>query len=444
MSLRLRFQNSGAQPGARPAVEMTGGALTIGRGAENDLALPDPDRTLSKRHCVIEERSGDYVLIDLSTNGAYLNYSAERLGDVPTPLNHGDVILLGGYELVVEIAAGAGADPADAPAPPAPQGLGDVLDGAADGTGGDFLDELLGGLDAGGPGPGAAPAPLASTTPVDPFGLSPEPAPFADPFAAPGAPPTGFGASAPDHAPAGQDHFAPPRAGGALIPDDWESLVGPSPAAAAPALAPAPIPAPPAPAPAASGDAARAFLAAAGLAPAAVTDAELTEVMARTGRAFAAMVAGLREILMARASIKSELRMDRTLINRGGNNPLKFSIGPEQAVEAMIRPAHPGYLDAETAAAEALDDIRAHEVAMMSGMDAALRDLLARLAPGRIAAGVEAGGLLGGRKARCWDAFEKHHADIARETEDDFQSAFGQAFARAYADQLQTLKGGRP
>lgn len=165
--------------------------------------------------------------------------------------------------------------------------------------------------------------------------------------------------------------------------------------------------------------------------------------MGRLGGVFAAMVTGMREILMTRASIKSEMRMDRTMIGSGGNNPLKFSISPEQAIEAMIRPTVRGYLDADAATAEALNDIRAHEVAMMSGMQAALKDLLRRLGPDqlstRIESGTSLGNLLGNKKARYWEAYEKMYAQIAKETEDDFQSAFGREFAKAYQAQLQKL-----
>ena len=80
------------------------------------------------------------------------------------------------------------------------------------------------------------------------------------------------------------------------------------------------------------GDAAlRAFLNGAGAAHLAIPEAEMTETMARLGRVFAAMTSGMREILMTRAAIKSEMRMDRTMINNGGNNPLKFSISPVKA-----------------------------------------------------------------------------------------------------------------
>ena len=61
--------------------------------------------------------------------------------------------------------------------------------------------------------------------------------------------------------------------------------------------------------------------------------------MARMGQIMAAIITGMRDILMTRAALKSEMRMDRTMINAGGNNPLKFSVSAEQAIEAMIRPS---------------------------------------------------------------------------------------------------------
>ena len=502
----LRFQNSGALPGGQTSIKMVGGTLTIGRGEENDLSLPDPERTLSKRHCVLEERDGDYVIIDISTNGTFLNYGWERLSDTPTPLNHGDVILLGSYELVVEISTGAGAGTADplsaAPLPPAdqtpaapdlPGGRRPVQDfvGTLDdpaSAGGDFLDDLLGGPAQQPSAPGL-PAPEGAVIPNDPLADGGPLPPVDHAFSRPAAPSQGLpdGASAPDHSPATQDYFAAPRQSGPFLPEDWDDqfadqkpqaepapIAGsgehpfgaapnsPAPPRSAPAEPPAAVtsgvPAPPSPPHAQSRTegargpqagaaeqqaAARAFLDAAGAGHLDIPAAELADTMARMGRVFAAMVAGMREVLLTRASIKSELGMNRTMVNMGGNNPLKFSINPEQAIEAMIRPSVPGYLDAEAATSEALNDIKAHEVAMMSGMEAALKDLLARLGPEHLSARIESGSSLGnllsGKKARYWEAYEKMYAQIAKEIEDDFQSAFGREFARAYQEQLKKL-----
>lgn len=489
MGLKLRLISSGTLPNGHATIEMQNGALTIGRGEENDLSLPDPDRQLSKRHCVLEERNGDYVIIDISTNGTFLNYGTERVGTIPTPLNHGDVIQLGPFELTVEIAAAMRDARAAQPLPPVEDSpiagvtpnaappdlvLDDLLGGMAT-PGYDPLDDLLG-----------SSAPMTGATSWDSAPLQQDPLssplPRAGGFLGGSQWPASQGASVSDHRPTSQDYFAAPAVQPSAIPDDWDEMFAPAPQVpvsqarsqpilpTVPAFEPPPVapsfqpahppdsvslsPALPAqtaaadvapvPKSATTGDAAaQAFLEGAGADHLNIPPAELEEIMRRLGGVFAAMVTGMREILMTRASIKSEMRMDRTMIGSGGNNPLKFSISPEQAIEAMIRPTIRGYLDAEEATAEALNDIRAHEVAMMSGMQAALKDLLLRLGPDQLSARIESGttlgSLLGGKKARYWEAYEKMYAQIAKETEDDFQSTFGRELARAYQAQLRKL-----
>ena len=84
MAVTLRFQSTGMIPGQAQPVAMHGNSLTIGRGPENDLVLPDPDRMISKRHCVIEDHNGNVVVVDLSTNGTFLNYGKH----VPPAVSH--------------------------------------------------------------------------------------------------------------------------------------------------------------------------------------------------------------------------------------------------------------------------------------------------------------------------------------------------------------------
>ncbi|MEO1469454.1 MAG: type VI secretion system-associated FHA domain protein TagH, partial [Pseudomonadota bacterium] len=304
-----------------------------------------------------------------------------------------------------------------------------------------------------------SPPPVTQAAPV------PEPAP-----ASPAAARAGGGGMIPDDwdddllgpaatpapAPAADDPFAEPapapRAAPAPRPPQATPEAPAAPAAPAPTPTPAPVSAaptpraPPAPAsaPGAGADAAaRAFLSGAGIDIADLDRGEAIELMARMGAVYRIMVRGLREILMTRASIKGEFRMNQTMIGAGGNNALKFSITPEQAVEAMIRPPSRGYLAPEEAAAEAMGDIRAHEVAMVTGMEAALKHLLAELDPEKLSARIEGGsalgGLLGGRKAKLWEAYESEYARIAQDVEEDFQAAFGREFARAYEEQLKKL-----
>jgi len=534
---------------------MRGPSLTIGRGAENDMVLPDPDRQISKTHCVIENHNGNLVVVDLSTNGTFLNYGKIALGRTPTPLNDGDVLILGAYELVVQV-SGANAEPAaplmdervshgNAARAPDPMQL---LDDAA--PGGDFLDGLLGGDKPKGPG--------QFRGRQDEIDLLP---PLGDdgPLLGP-APVDRGGPAMRDHSAAGSDAFRAPVASRVAIPDDWDDLLAPTPvarpaapaaysspppssarmipdddsfglepapaaaavvvethvvvnvvmapaeaeppepvvvmpappvavaepapvAAAVPAAAPEPVvaaeppvapfdpfatdpsrpsrppaasavvaapamaasvPAAPAPPAAAAGDAARAFLLAIGAENMRITDAELPETMARLGKTLKSMITGLREILMTRTSIKSEFRIEQTMVNVGGNNPLKFSISPEQAIEAMVKPTVRGYLTADKAAEQALEDIRAHEVAMVTGMEAALKGVLSKLDPALLTQKIEAkagfGGFLKNRKAQYWETYEAMYAEISDQAENDFHELFAREFAKAYKDQLARLK----
>ena len=490
MSVTLRFQSTGAIPGSGEPITMLGPSLTIGRGDENDLALPDPDRLISKRHCVIEDHNGNIVVVDLSTNGTYLNYGKVALGKVPTPLNDGDILSMGPYELLVNIAEQRAADPSaniadpladvavspgQADAAPDPMAL---MDGPTDK--GDFLDDLLGGGDT-----PAGPSKVQREELGDDGLLPPLGDDEADILAPLPEQGPGQGASTPSHNPSMQDHFQVAGQGARAIPDDWDDdLIGggtadrsdpfaqpaaptPPASAGAPAFIPEddefpggsdPVPpasaAPPTPVapPAtphvqsagANDEASRAFLKAVGAEEVNVSDAELTPTMSRLGHVFRIMIHGMREILMTRTSIKSEFRIEQTMIGAGGNNPLKFSISPEQAVEALVRPNTKGYLDAIDAAEQALKDIKAHEIAMVTGMEAALKGVLAKLDPTVLEEKIETGGALGnilkGKKARYWEVYEKMYAEISDQAENDFHELFSREFARAYKEQLDKLK----
>ena len=87
---------------------LQGGEFSIGRGSENDWVLPDPERFLSKRHCMLAYRSGGWQIADLSTNGTFLNGEAEPIGHgQPRDLRDGDRLRLGAYEIELRIAEDA-------------------------------------------------------------------------------------------------------------------------------------------------------------------------------------------------------------------------------------------------------------------------------------------------------------------------------------------------
>ena len=479
MAVTLKFQSSGMVPGSGAPVKMQGGSLTVGRGPSNDLTLPDPDRLLSKNHFVVEDHNGKIVIVDFSTNGTFLNYSKVPLGRTPTTLNNGDVLSAGAYELVVEIGeevpdledilapSSAADDMSFASADRAPDPLAMLDQGDPDG---DFLDDLLGA--EGGP---TGHKQIATSDPIDELlpPLGEEEDPF---FRKPEDGREGTGASLPMHSPSVNDSFAPVGTSGpSVIPDDWDDLLAPNepePLSAPPAeptppaqsepepapeaeaetqvpelpVQPAPVEtAPPAPT-GAVGDqsAAHAFLSALDTEDLEIADDDLERTMARMGRVMRTMIVGLREVLMTRTSIKSEFRIDQTMISAGGNNPLKFSLSEDDAVTALVKPKAKGYLSPETATEEALGDIKAHEVAMVTGMEAAIKGVLSKLDPDELAGQIETSGAIGsmfkGKKARYWEVYEKMYAQISDQAENDFHELFSREFARAYKEQLDKLK----
>ena len=295
-----------------------------------------------------------------------------------------------------------------------------------------------------GPGPGAPYPPAASSPAAPPAG-----APFAAPMPPTWAPPAAADASPfaepSDPPPAG---YAPqPYPAGAPRRQPQPYPAQPYPPSAA--VAPPPVAPPVAPGgAAAAGDL---QLLAALLRGVGLPDAQPGDpaaMMLALGQAFRALVSGLRAVLIARASIKSEFRIEQTMIRARGNNPLKFSAGDDDALAALLGAGRRSDMSPAEAVADALRDIRLHELASMNAMQAAVRALLEGLDPAKLRAATEQGGALSvlpaQRKARAWDAYETLYAGTVRALSDDFDSLFGKAFARAYERALAETAGKEP
>lgn len=110
-----------------------GAGGNIGRAADNDWVLPDPQRFVSAHHARIHHRDGLYVLEDTSTNGVYINDDdrpvSKRGAHV---LQNGDIIRFGEYQVVAMVESRTGT--ADNVAALTPPGLpGDQSGGFASG-----------------------------------------------------------------------------------------------------------------------------------------------------------------------------------------------------------------------------------------------------------------------------------------------------------------------
>jgi type VI secretion system protein ImpI/type VI secretion system protein len=468
--------------------KVTGGELSIGRGVENDWVLPDPDRVLSKRHCVIAFRQGAWQVADTSSNGTFVNRETDAIGPGRLhPLQDGDRLRLGSYEM--ELRLDEAGNSAFGPQRRSQEGS---ASSGSPFTPQPFLADPFG------DDPFAAPTPQRNSGPFqsDPLLQNDKSNQGLSMFGSGVALPLDFDPMAPDpdhlafsgptqqdHTPAVADAFQPPSV--SRIPDDWDldfaAPISPQPAARVtvqetPPAAPRPA-APPPPAPLPVGGSpfdepdvvAPVIPVAAPMArapapvatevpPAPVTQegdlfaaflrgaemdhhrpADPVSAMVNLGAAFRAVVSGIRQTLIARASVKSEFRIEQTMIRARGNNPLKFSAGDDDALAALLGTGRRTDMPAAEAVADALRDIRLHELATMAAMQTAVRALLKRLDPVPLREeGEKSGGMLPmQRRARAFELFEKLHADISLALADDFDSVFGKAFARAYEQALR-------
>ncbi|NDZ13084.1 type VI secretion system-associated FHA domain protein TagH [Variovorax sp. WS11] len=191
------ISHQGAPAVRKLAAQFGADGGTIGRAPTNALVLDDPDRTVSRVHAQVLCRDGRFFIVDRGSNPMLCNGHPLGAGH-EAALSQGDRLVIGGFELVVEMLSSQHAPAAAAPAP----AHGHVPAQAALPTDDDPFADLLAGL--GPAAPAAAPAAMQAPAPAglfpDPLGAGRAPSASADdPFAdllAPSAPASG-GAAAP-------------------------------------------------------------------------------------------------------------------------------------------------------------------------------------------------------------------------------------------------------
>jgi len=171
------------------------------------------------------------------------------------------------------------------------------------------------------------------------------------------------------------------------------------------------------------------------------TDAQILE---QTGRVLNQMVDAMMVLLQSRAEIKNAIRSDVTSLRRTDNNPLKFSFNASDALTKLLSENAGGYLHADAAIQEAVDDLKLHQVAMLEGMKAAVRSMLLQFDPSRLEQTLrKKGGIAANipvtRDAKLWELFCEQYDAIREEAVNDFGDAFGREFRKAYETRIRNL-----
>lgn len=451
---------------------------TLGRSPDkrnNHLTLPDPEQYISRSHASITFENGLYYLTDTSVDGVFINNRSQRLNRETVPLADGDQIWIGEYELRVHILSnGTHKKAAD-----------DIFQ--FNGEGASFSDMDQGNRARTVP-PGNQKGPENNTDWWFDSGLleksaepskiiidQPQESPLRDAFSPPDivenpiqsrAIPKDFNFEQLLHEmdePHGKnitpDAITAPESDPTTGPDtpgqgfeapffseqgDFSASTGKVRASIASTAGRSPEAEPP------SDSATRAqlrqqaqlellriFMDAAGVRePRLSHPSDLPEMMASIGTVFREMVNGLMAVLRGRTELKTQLRVQATLIKPADNNPLKFFGELDEALKQLLVSDQPGFVDALSAVREGFADIMNHQMAMTAGLQAALINLIERFDPQGFAKPYE-DGVVFQKKAKSWDAYQQAYTKIANEALDEF---LGKPFAEAYEAQIRKLQ----
>ena len=180
-----------------------------------------------------------------------------------------------------------------------------------------------------------------------------------------------------------------------------------------------------------------------GLACKDLSEAKRLEISNTAGQIVRETLIGLMQALSFRKKIKEEFRISVTTIQPVENNPLKFSANIEDALENMFVRENKAYMRPVDAVREGFQGISEHQVAVLSGIQAAFRGMIERFDPDSLEKRFEkyrkAGVIKVGQKGKNWDSYREFHQDLVNNLDNSFQHLFGYDFMQAYEDQLQRL-----
>jgi type VI secretion system FHA domain protein len=441
IALRLLRRPDGTDAGAQ-AQPVGPAGVTIGRASDCDLRLDDALRLVSRQHAWLVPQGDDTGLLrcistsaSLSVNGDSVLPGGERM------VRCGDLLRIGGFEILIEV----GRPPAIVP--PSPPAVPPV--------------QLV------------APAPVVLPPPVSLAAVPPRPVrPRLDQWfdLETAADPLGPGSPLPasdDNGTRAQPVHVPPRAPAqetalaATLGSAPRRSARPSTASAANSPNAAALDAEPArprtrktreppTAPTATESGAtepadrlalkRAFLRGAGLNDEAMESAVTLDAawMEHLGSVLRVVAEGTLALLRSRAVTKRSIRAEGTRIAARANNPLKFAPDAAEALMLLVKThSSRGFLEPVDALRDAHNDLQVHQLAMVAGMRAAVHELISRLGPEEGPARGMARYIPALHEAQLWQRHLRRHAHLLEHLDDDFDAIFGREFLRAYEAQSQ-------
>lgn len=165
----------------------------------------------------------------------------------------------------------------------------------------------------------------------------------------------------------------------------------------------------------------------------------------RAGAIVRTLIEALAQLLDARADLKRELRaQDRTMLSGRDNNPLKSGLSAPELIQYLFAAqVVGGYLPAERAVRDSINDLLIHEHATIAAARAAVEGTLREFDPVRLRKQLVPGKSSWFQvldSARLWDAFEQHHQKQSAQMADWLEAIFARHFMPAYSRETERLK----
>ncbi|QTF07916.1 type VI secretion system-associated FHA domain protein TagH [Brenneria izadpanahii] len=168
--------------------------------------------------------------------------------------------------------------------------------------------------------------------------------------------------------------------------------------------------------------------------------------MHQLGQMLSMFSQGTVALLSSRSILKRGVKADMTMVLDDANNPFKLLPSGKTVLMQMFGSRMPGFMPPKKSVRDALIDLQAHQLGMISGIRAIIAAMLQSFNPDLLEEAAKRDGatsrlsLSASRKAALWDYFVRQYNDTAGEIEDDFHTLFGEAFLHAYDMEVNQYK----
>jgi len=140
------------------------------------------------------------------------------------------------------------------------------------------------------------------------------------------------------------------------------------------------------------------------------------------------LLEGSLDMMASRNQMRQELRLSGTMVGARENNPFKLSINYQDALGRMLQGEDMGFKPAVDSTKEVMDDLRLHQLGILTGIDAGVKALLNALDPKNL----NNTGKMNIPGLSMTSKMSEHHARITEDTLERSDGVFWRSFAEAY------------